>query len=108
MNPVVETQPTRSPDAPSRAAQRSVRESHSPQQHTGADVHVVHAPPSLPDVRRSHRRRAPSVHRREAAAAGDFPVSRHRRWPPPATGLRRLADNSVTRPIRLSESTRFG
>ncbi|KAG5375374.1 hypothetical protein IGI04_039970 [Brassica rapa subsp. trilocularis] len=29
--------------------------------------------------------------RRVSAAAGDFPLSHHRRWPPPATGLRRLA-----------------
>ncbi|KAF2574950.1 hypothetical protein F2Q70_00004364 [Brassica cretica] len=41
----------------------------------------------------------PPPHRgRVSAAAGDFPVSHHRRWPPPATGLRRLADNSMTRP----------
>ncbi|XP_048609265.1 uncharacterized protein LOC125585012 isoform X2 [Brassica napus] len=52
----------------------------------------------------------PPHHRRASAAAGDFPVSHHRCWPPPATGLRRLAGrlagNSVTRPSRLSESSR--
>ncbi|KAF3540132.1 hypothetical protein F2Q69_00022122 [Brassica cretica] len=52
----------------------------------------------------------PPQHRRASAAADDFPVSHHRCWPPPATGLRRLAGrlagNSVTRPSRLSESSR--
>ncbi|KAF2591317.1 hypothetical protein F2Q70_00039308 [Brassica cretica] len=52
----------------------------------------------------------PPHHRRASAAAGDFPVNHHRCWPPPATGLRRLAGrlagNSVTRPSRLSESSR--
>ncbi|KAF3509261.1 hypothetical protein F2Q69_00007696 [Brassica cretica] len=33
----------------------------------------------------------PPHRRRVSAAAGDFPVSHHRCWPPPATGLRRLA-----------------
>ncbi|KAF3499612.1 hypothetical protein F2Q69_00043235 [Brassica cretica] len=41
----------------------------------------------------------PPPHRgRVSAAADDFPVSHHRRWPPPAIGLRRLAGISVTRP----------
>ncbi|KAF2552982.1 hypothetical protein F2Q68_00035247 [Brassica cretica] len=34
----------------------------------------------------------PPPHRRRVSSAGsDFPVSHYRRWPPPATGLRRLA-----------------
>uniref|UniRef100_M4EWK1 Uncharacterized protein n=1 Tax=Brassica campestris TaxID=3711 RepID=M4EWK1_BRACM len=38
-------------------------------------------------------RKPPPHHRRVSAAAVDFPVRHHRRWPPPATptGLRRLA-----------------
>ncbi|KAG5400321.1 hypothetical protein IGI04_014928 [Brassica rapa subsp. trilocularis] len=59
-NPVVETQPRRSPDAPSRATRRSAGESHAP------------PPPS--DVRRSHRSWPPLVRRREAAAASPPPV----------------------------------
>ncbi|KAG5384650.1 hypothetical protein IGI04_036120 [Brassica rapa subsp. trilocularis] len=64
-----EFQPEIRRDALTRAGGRFARESH--------------APPSRPDVRRSHRR--------VSATAGDFPVSHHRRWLPPATGLRRLA-----------------
>ncbi|KAF3560707.1 hypothetical protein DY000_02016340 [Brassica cretica] len=76
-SPEQEFQPENRRDAPTRAGGSFARESH--------------APPSPPDVRRSHRSRPPSVRRREAAAAGDFPVSHHRHWLPPATGLRRLA-----------------
>ncbi|KAG5397611.1 hypothetical protein IGI04_019425 [Brassica rapa subsp. trilocularis] len=75
-SPEQEFQPEIRRDAPTRAGGSSARESH--------------APPSPPDIRRSNRSRPLSVRRREAAA-GDFPVSHHRRWPPPATGLRRLA-----------------
>ncbi|KAG5399317.1 hypothetical protein IGI04_021131, partial [Brassica rapa subsp. trilocularis] len=98
-SPEQEFQPEIRRDAPTRAGGSSARESH--------------APPSPPDIRRSNRSRPlshrpfaegkPPPHRRRvSAAAGDFPVSHHRRWPPPATGLRRLAGrlagNSVTRP----------
>ncbi|KAG5410912.1 hypothetical protein IGI04_007231, partial [Brassica rapa subsp. trilocularis] len=55
--------------------------------------------------------RKPPLHRRRfSAAAGDFPLSHHRRWPPPATGLRRLvgrhAGNSMTRPIMSRDYVR--
>ncbi|KAG5393368.1 hypothetical protein IGI04_023331 [Brassica rapa subsp. trilocularis] len=84
-SPEQEFQPEIRRDAPTRAGGSSARESH--------------APPSPPDIRGAtaagHRPFAegkPPPHRRRvSAAAGDFPVSHHRRWPPPATGLRRLA-----------------
>ncbi|KAG5388591.1 hypothetical protein IGI04_030132, partial [Brassica rapa subsp. trilocularis] len=64
MSPGQEFQPDIRRDAPTRAGGRFARESH--------------APPSPPDVRRSHRSRPPSVRRREAAAASSPCLRRHR------------------------------
>ncbi|KAG5383383.1 hypothetical protein IGI04_034853 [Brassica rapa subsp. trilocularis] len=76
-------------DPPRRAHTRRRK---FPRVNPRAAISAGHSPEQTAAGHRPFAEGKPPPHRRRvSAAAGDFPVSHHRRWPPPATGLRRLA-----------------